>query len=104
MQCTFKPIPPAFLDIIAQVFKVSYMPSMESSFMVTRKQDDIWGLGVPAAKRVGEACVKYLSDICEYVASVIGMQNKWNHIWPYQIVRFDGLCHILAVYSDRHSH
>jgi hypothetical protein len=34
------------------------MPEMESSFIVRRKQEDIWGLGVPALKRVGVAWVK----------------------------------------------
>jgi hypothetical protein len=33
---------------------------MESSFMVRRKQEESWGLGVPALKRVGVAWVKYL--------------------------------------------
>lgn len=40
---------------------------MESSFMVTRKHDDICGVGVPAANIVGDACVKYRSDIYKSV-------------------------------------
>ena len=30
--------------------------------MFRRKQEDIWGLRVPALKRVGVAWVKYFSD------------------------------------------
>ena len=39
------------------------MPSMESSFMVSKKQEDSCGLGVPALYSVGVACVKYCRDI-----------------------------------------
>ena len=54
------PIPPAHFDILAHWVRVSYIPVMESSFMATRKQLDIWELGRPALKRVGVACVKNL--------------------------------------------
>ena len=37
--------------------------SQETTFMCTRKQDDICGWRVPALKRVGLACVKYFWDI-----------------------------------------
>jgi hypothetical protein len=37
------------------------MPSMESSFIVSRKQLDICGLGVPALKSVGVAWVNQRS-------------------------------------------
>ena len=46
-------MPPADLEIWAHVLSVSKMPSIESSFIWTRKHDDIWGVGVPALKRVG---------------------------------------------------
>ena len=45
------------------------MPSIESSFMVSKKHDDNWGLGVPALYRVGVACVKYWRDMRSYVSS-----------------------------------
>jgi hypothetical protein len=38
------------------------MPSIESDFMATRKQEDSWGRGVPALKSVGEACVNQRSE------------------------------------------
>ncbi len=58
----------------AHCCKVSKIPAIESSFIVSRKHELIWGLGVPigqrvyrvllretlpALKRVGVACVKY---------------------------------------------
>lgn len=49
------PIPPADLEMMAICFKVSKIPSMESSFIVRRKQELICGLGVPELKRVGVA-------------------------------------------------
>jgi hypothetical protein len=39
------------------------MPSIESFFMHTRKQEDSWGRGVPLLNRVGEAWVNQRSDI-----------------------------------------
>ena len=39
------------------------MPSMESSFMHSRKQELICGRGVPALKSVGVACVNFFCDI-----------------------------------------
>ena len=44
------------------------MPSMESSFIASRKQDESWGRGVPALKSVGVACVKYFCDMSSYVS------------------------------------
>jgi hypothetical protein len=49
------PIPPADFEMIAIYFKVSKIPSIESSFMLSRKQELICGLGVPELKRVGVA-------------------------------------------------
>jgi hypothetical protein len=49
------PIPPADFEIIAIYFKVSKIPSIESSFMLSRKQELICGFGVPELKRVGVA-------------------------------------------------
>ena len=46
-------MPPADFEIWAHVLSVSKMPSIESSFMCTRKHDDICGVGVPALKSVG---------------------------------------------------
>ena len=40
------------------------MPSIESSFMLSRKHDDSCGLGVPALKRVGEAWMKSMLFCC----------------------------------------
>ena len=39
------------------------MPSMESSFICSKKQLDIWGLGVPALNKVGVAWVNSPLDI-----------------------------------------
>jgi len=52
---TDTPIPPAALDITAIYFRVSKIPSIESSFTVSKKHELIWGLGVPELKRVGVA-------------------------------------------------
>ena len=50
-------MPPADLEIIAQSCTVLNIPSMESSFMASKKQLLICGRTVPALKRVGVACV-----------------------------------------------
>lgn len=55
---TDRPIPPADFDIFAHWVKVSYIPEIESSCIVSKKHDDIWGFGVPALNSVGVACVK----------------------------------------------
>jgi hypothetical protein len=57
------PIPPANFEILAVYLRVSYIPSIESSFMVNKKQELIYGLGVPALKRVGVACVNQSSPM-----------------------------------------
>ena len=57
------PMPPDHLEMWAHSLSVSKMPSTLSSFMATRKQLDIWGLGVPALNRVGVACVKNFWDM-----------------------------------------
>ena len=48
-------MPPADCEIFAVCFNVSYIPSMLSSFIVSKKHDDICGLGVPALNNVGVA-------------------------------------------------
>jgi hypothetical protein len=53
------------------------MPSIESSFIVSRKHDDSCGRGVPALKSVGEACVKYFSDRKLYVSIAASMSVPW---------------------------
>lgn len=63
MELTESPIPPAPLEILAQFLSVSNIPSMESSCMCVRKQEDICGSGVPALNMVGVACVKKPSDM-----------------------------------------
>lgn len=55
MRWMLKPMPPAVLLIIAQFFKVSYIPSILSSFMHRRKQLLSCGWGVPALNKVGDA-------------------------------------------------
>ena len=55
--CTETPMPPALLEILAQSESDSKMPTMESSFIWVRKQDDSCGVGVAALKRVGVAWV-----------------------------------------------
>ena len=67
--CTCSPIPPANLEISAHSFRVSYIPSMLSSFIATRKQDDSCGMQVPALNRVGLACVNQRSDSRLYVSN-----------------------------------
>ena len=51
------------------------MPSMESSLVANKKQDDICGMGVPALKRVGVAWVKYRPDNKLYVSMTDGMSD-----------------------------
>lgn len=60
---TDMPIPPADFDILAACVRVSYIPEIESSLTINKKQDDICGEGVPALKRVGVAWVKNFFDI-----------------------------------------
>jgi hypothetical protein len=56
-------MPPANFEILAVYLRVSYIPSIESSFMVNKKQELIYGLGVPALKSVGVACVNQSSPM-----------------------------------------
>ena len=72
-----KPIPPADWDIFAVCFKVSYIPSILSSFIVSKKQDDIWGFGVPELNNVGVAWVKYFLDINSYVSIAASKSFRW---------------------------
>lgn len=53
------------------------MPSMLSLFMVRRKQEESCGVGVPALKRVGEACVKSLRLMRSYVSMAASMSSPW---------------------------
>ena len=53
------------------------MPEMLSSFMVSKKQLDIWGLGVPALNKVGVACVNQPSLIMLYVSMALSMSSLW---------------------------
>lgn len=55
MQWTLRPMPPADFEIRAQRSTVLKIPSMESSAMVSKKQEDICGRQVPALNSVGEA-------------------------------------------------
>ena len=55
--CTWSPIPPAHFDIRAQSWIVLKMPSMESSFIASRKHEEHCEFFVPALKSVGVACV-----------------------------------------------
>jgi hypothetical protein len=56
-------MPPADFEIIAIYFKVSKIPSIESSFIVRRKQELIYGFGVPELNKVGVAWVNQSSLI-----------------------------------------
>lgn len=67
--CIDSPMPPANLEMDAQSFRVSKMPSIESSFTVSRKQLLICGLLVPALNSVGVACVMRPSESASYVAT-----------------------------------
>ena len=75
-------------------------PSILSSFMVSRKHDDIWLLGVPELKRVGEAWVNQPSDMWSYVSSAPSMSSPCmpmatrmymccgrSAIWPFSFSR-----------------
>eukprot|EP01048_Picozoa_sp_COSAG05_P036551 COSAG05_NODE_16525_length_344_cov_0.787755_1_plen_55_part_10 len=42
---------------------------MESSVIESKKHEESCGIGEQALKSVGEACVKYFSDMSEYVCS-----------------------------------
>ena len=53
------------------------MPSMESSLIVRRKQEESCGRGVAALNMVGEACVKSFSDIMLYVSMASSMSSPW---------------------------
>lgn len=46
------------------------------AFMAMRKQLLSCGLGVPALKRVGEACVNHRSLKCRYVATALSISCK----------------------------
>ena len=74
---TESPMPPALLEICAQSERVSKMPSIESSFIASRKHDDICGAGVPALNIVGVACVNHFSDIRWYVSIAASMSLLW---------------------------
>src|SRR4051812_1152643 len=75
--CMLRPIPPALCDIFAVCFRVSYIPSMLSSFMVNKKHDDICGFGVPALNKVGVACVNQRSLIRWYVLIALSTSSLW---------------------------
>ena len=53
------------------------MPSILSSFMVKRKQEESCGWQVPALKRVGEAWVNHFSERRLYVSKMEGMSFPW---------------------------
>merc|ERR1740129_2564086 len=72
------PMPPADFEINAQLFKVSEIPSMLSDFIVSKKHDDICGLGNPALKRVGVAWVNFRCAI--NIASVDATSNPHQHV------------------------
>ena len=77
MLCIDRPMPPALLEMQAHSLSVSYMPSMLSFFMQMRKQDESCGRGVPALKRVGDACVNHLCDRRWYVSMAASMFSLW---------------------------
>lgn len=55
MSDTETPIPPAAFEMTAIYLSVSKIPSIESSFMVNKKQELICGFGVPELNKVGVA-------------------------------------------------
>lgn len=55
---TLKPIPPECLLIVAHWPIVEYIPSIESSFTGSRKQDASCEFGVPALNKQGVAWMK----------------------------------------------
>lgn len=59
MSETETPIPPAAFEMTAIYLRVSKIPSTESSFIVNRKQELIYGFGVPELKSVGVAWVNH---------------------------------------------
>ena len=101
------------------------MPSIESSFMATRKHDESWGRGVPALNMVGDAWVKkrYASknrekkNIEVYITSNTAIiQSSCNAIRYREIEhgayafflrspkvkkRMNYACHILAAHEIR---
>eukprot|EP00955_Chlamydomonas_euryale_P118130 366520-Chlamydomonas_euryale.AAC.6 len=77
MSWMFRPIPPADFEIVAHSLSVSKMPSMESSFMRSRKHDDSCGRGVPELNSVGLACVNQRSLIRWYVLIAASTSSWW---------------------------
>ena len=53
------------------------MPSIESSIIDSRKQELIWGKGVPALKSVGVACVNHFWLSSWYVSRTRAMSLPW---------------------------
>jgi hypothetical protein len=76
------------------------MPSIESSFMATRKQEDNCWLGVPALKSVGEAWVKNRSLICRtFQRDPEKSDDRTDHV-----VRLDGALDVFTVDADGDAH
>ena len=57
MLLTCRPMPPAYLLMVAHWASVSKMPWMLSSRIASKKHDASWLLAVPLLKSVGVACV-----------------------------------------------
>lgn len=63
--------------MIAHYLSVSKMPSIESSFIVKRKHELIYGFGVPELNNVGVACVNHIPDMRSYVSNADARSSKW---------------------------
>jgi hypothetical protein len=77
MLWTASPIPPAFFEMTAHYLRVSNIPSIESSFIVNKKHELIYGFGVPELNKVGVAWVNQHSDIRSYVSKADSRSSRW---------------------------
>ena len=75
---TDRPIPPAPFEIRAHRFRVSKMPSIESSTIVIKKQDANCCLARPAWNKVGVAWVYCKRDVASYVWRTIPRLSPCN--------------------------
>ena len=64
---------------------------MESSVIESKKHEESCGIGEQALKSVGEACVKYFSDMSEYVCSTSSTSPcAYHRLREYARVRVRG--------------
>ena len=95
------------------------MPSIESSFMCTRKHEDICGVGVPLLNNVGlqwpplVSCLRpfhhsplnWNSVVAEKAKVVVrGSPGVCEEFLRHKFVGFDGSWNVFLVNTNRHAH